>query len=119
MSGGLFAWSRAKPDKGNVRMRTVNCKEGLPDLVRLMEAETGPVHHLSHGSSLLMFCLRSGLSQQEDRLVLQLPGDVHSPRHVPPGELEAGDDGGNQSPGVNGLVTLRPPGSSAQLRNSI
>ena len=86
-----------------------------PDLVRLVKAKAGPVHHLSHSPRPLMFGLRAGLSEQEDRLVLQLAGDVYSPGHLPARELEAGDDGGDQSPGVNGLLPLRPPGSPAQL----
>ena len=80
-----------------------------------MKAEAGPVHHLGHGPGLLLLGDGGGLPQQEDRLVLQLAGDVDCPGHLPARELEAGEDGGHEPPGVHGEVALRPPGSAGQL----
>ena len=54
-----------------------------PDLVRLVEAETGPVDHLAHRPLLLVLGTRGGLAEQEDGLVLLLPRDVQDPGHLP------------------------------------
>ena len=82
-----------------------------PDLVSLVEADTGPVHHATHCIRFMIDQRRlsSGLSEEEHRLVLKLPGNVHRARHLPPRVPETGQQTADQSPRLHGQVSVSPP----------
>merc|ERR1712130_119311 len=74
LAGGLLAWTGHQPD-----------------LVRLVEAERDPVDHHRQGSWLLAGrpCDAGTLTNEKQRLVVKLSGDLQRGSHFPPGVFEA------------------------------
>ena len=88
-----------------------------PDLVRLVEAERDPVDHHRQGSWFMAGrpCDASTLAKEKQRLVVQLAGDLKGGGHLPPGVLEAGQQGTNESPAGDRLLSLGSPRRTSQL----